>query len=255
VTQSEVLLALQATALVAAGLVLGFLLRLLTGRLLRVAVRYLPGTLGRLIGTPTVEGPATGVISNTVFWAIFLLFVGAATQLLGVPILGPGLAAIGAYLPRVAAMVVIVMLGLLLAELARTAVARAAASARILAAPLLGRLVQLVILLVTAVVSFEQLGIQTTFIVVIVGIALAALLVGAAIAFGLGARTAVSNILASYYLVRTYRSGQRVRIGAVEGRIVEITPTAVVLRTADGEALVPAKEFGEQVSLLITDER
>ncbi len=254
-SQEQVLTAFQAAGLIVVGLALGLALRILTGRLLRAWGRRLSGTLGALFGTRAVEGPATVILSSLVFWAIFAFFVAAATELLGVPVIGPALAAIGAYLPRVAATVVIVLLGLLFADLARTAVTGAASSARIAAAPMLGRIAQLSILLAMAVVSFEELGVQTTFIVVVVAIVLAALLGGAALAFGLGARSAVSNILAGYYLARTYRVGQRVRIGEVEGRIIEITPTAVVVRTTQGHALVPAKEFGERVSLLLPDER
>ena len=58
-------------------------------------------------------------------------------------------------------------------------------------------------------------------------------------AFGLGARTAVSNILASYYLQKTYTPGHNVRIGEIEGEIIQITPTAVVLATPEGRTLVP----------------
>jgi RNase P/RNase MRP subunit p29 len=43
-----------------------------------------------------------------------------------------------------------------------------------------------------------------------------------------------------------------VRVGGFEGRIVDITPTAVVIATADGQAVVPAKEFSERASLLLT---
>ncbi len=254
-SQAQVLTALQAAALVVLGLVVGLALRTLTARLLRAWGRRLSGTLGALFGTRTVEGPATVILSSLVFWAAFAFFVAAATEFLGVPVIGPVLAAVGAYLPRVAATVVIVMLGLLLADLARTAITGAASSARIAAAPALGRIAQLAVLLATAVVSFEQLGVQTTFIVVVVAIVLASMLGGAALAFGLGARVAVSNILAGYYLARTYRIGQRVRIGEVEGRIVEIGPTAVIVRTQQGHALVPAKEFSERVSVLLPDER
>ncbi len=254
VTPVQLLAALQATALVVLGIVVGLGLRVLTSRLLRAWGRRLSGNLGAFFGTAAVDGPATVIVSSLVFWAAFVFFVAAATEQLGVPVIGPALAAIGAYLPRVAAVVVVVMLGLLLGDLARTAVTGAASSARIAAARTLGHLAQLAILLATAVVSFEQLGIQTTFIVVVVAIALAATLGGAALAFGLGARTAVSNILAGYYLVRTYRVGQRVRIGEVEGRIVEISPTSVLIRTPQGHALVPAREFSERVSLLLADE-
>ena len=254
-SQLQLLVALQAAALIALGIVVGLILRTLTSRLLQAWGRRLSGTLRALFGTRAVEGPATVVLSSVVFWGVFVFFVAAATELLGVPVIGPALAAIGAYLPRVAATIVIVMLGLLLADLGRTGVTGAAASARIPAALTLGRIAQLAILLGTIVVSFEQLGIQTTFVVIVIAIVLAAMLGGAALAFGLGARTAVSNILAGYYLVRSYRVGQRVRIGEIEGRIVEITPTSVLVRTAQGHALVPAKEFSEHVSLLLADDR
>ena len=42
-----------------------------------------------------------------------------------------------------------------------------------------------------------------------------------------------------------------VRLGAVEGEVEAITPTAVVLKTADGRVIVPAKEFTEVISTLL----
>jgi small-conductance mechanosensitive channel len=46
------------------------------------------------------------------------------------------------------------------------------------------------------------------------------------------------------------RVGQTVRLGAVEGEVIAITPTALVLKTADGRAIVPAKAFSEAVATL-----
>ena len=104
---------------------------------------------------------------------------------------------------------------------------------------------------VTGVVAVDQLGIEVSFLVIAVSIALAASLGAAALAFGLGARTAVSNIIATHYLARTYEVGQRVRVGEHEGRIAEISPTAVILETGEGRVHIPAKEFSEQISTLI----
>ncbi|OLC55086.1 MAG: hypothetical protein AUH85_10260 [Chloroflexi bacterium 13_1_40CM_4_68_4] len=250
----DVLLAVEAVVLVVAGLILGLLLRDLTARLLRTWGRRFHGTLGSLFVTRNVDGPATVLISSLVFWAVFIFAIGGATERLGVPVAGAALAAIAGYLPRVFATVLIVMLGVVIGELARNFVAAAAASARIAGASRLGRLAQFSILLVTAVIAFEELGIQTLFIVVIVGVALAAALGGAALAFGLGARTTVSNIIAAYYVVKVFRVGQSVRIGDVEGRIVEFTATAVVIATRAGRVFVPAKEFGERNAVMLAEE-
>jgi hypothetical protein len=53
-------------------------------------------------------------------------------------------------------------------------------------------------------------------------------------AVGLGARTAVSNIIGSHHLRQMVRVRQTVRLAVVEGEIEAITPTAVVLNAADG---------------------
>ena len=50
----------------------------------------------------------------------------------------------------------------------------------------------------------------------------------------------MANILASYYLQKTYRVGHRVRVGDFQGEIIDITATSVLLETAEGRVSVPA---------------
>jgi small-conductance mechanosensitive channel len=88
-------------------------------------------------------------------------------------------------------------------------------------------------------------------VAVIVGAGLA----GAGLAFGLGARTAVSNIIASHYVSQAYRVGQTVRVGSVEGQIVQTTPTAVFIASPEGRVMVPANQFSETTSVLVTEAR
>jgi small-conductance mechanosensitive channel len=252
--QEQLVLSLQAIILILTGLGAGLAARRLTSRLLRASSRRLTGTPAALFGTRNVDGPVTVVLSSLVFWAVFVFFVAAATERLGLPVIGYVLATVGAYLPRVVAMVFVVMLGLLIADLARNAVTGAAAAARMSGASTLGRLAQLAILLATAIIAFEQLGITTTFVVVIIAIVLGGIFFGAALAFGLGARTTVSNILASYYVLKTFRVGQSVRVGEVQGRIIEITATSVLLATPAGQVVVPAKEFSERPSVMLAEE-
>jgi hypothetical protein len=251
--------ALGAASLVAIGLGLGFLSRALAARLLRlVSVRLSTqaaavgaGTVAIRFGARALTRPTIAVISDFIFWVVFIIFLAAATETLGVPMISAWLTAVALYMPRVVAAVLVALVGVLAGNLARQVISGAATSAGINYAQVIGRITQTAILLVTAVVAVDQLGIQTTFIVVIASISVAALLGGAALAFGLGARTAASNIIAAHYLVKTYGAGDRVRIGDVEGRILEITSTAVILDTADGRTLVPAKDFGERASLLL----
>jgi hypothetical protein len=252
---------LAAAGLAAAGWLAGRLLKFLTVRLLRGWGRQVASGVGRLLGSRDAERemrgfalrpPVVEAAGRVVFWLAFLFFAAAATEALGLPVVSAWLSGVAAYLPRLLVAALIVVLGLLAGSLARTTLSATAASAGFAYADALGRVAQGIVVMASCIVAFDQLGIQVTFLTVLAAIVTGTLLGGAALAFGLGARTAVSNIIASHYLLKTYRVGHHVRIGAVEGRIVDITPTAVIVATADGQAMVPAKEFSEQASLLLT---
>jgi hypothetical protein len=60
----------------------------------------------------------------------------------------------------------------------------------------------------------------------------------------------VSNIVASYYASQHYNVGQTVRVGDIQGEIIQLTSTGVVLSTSEGRVLVPAKRFSEETSVL-----
>jgi len=74
---------------------------------------------------------------------------------------------------------------------------------------------------------------------------------GIALAFGLGARTHVSNIIAANQLRQIYQAGDNVRIGETEGRVVEITVSRVIIDTEAGSVGIPAKSFDEQEITLL----
>jgi hypothetical protein len=201
-----------------------------------------------------VEWPASTVIGGIVFWLVFLLFFTAATETLGLPVLATWLSGVSYYLPRVLGAVLIVLAGLLVGNLARDAMMATATAAGLGYGDLLGRGVQVIILLIAVVTAVDQLGIESRFLTITVTVVIAAVIGGGALAFGLGSRTAVSNIIAAHYIRQVYRIGHTVRIGDVHGKIVEITPTWVVLENAAGRVFVPAKQFSEVASVLLVKE-
>jgi hypothetical protein len=252
---------LAAVGLTVAGWLAGRLLKYLVVRLLRGWGGRVAGGIGRVLGSARAEqevrgvalrGPVTEAVGSVLFWLVFVLFVAAATEALGLPVVSAWLSGVAAYLPRLLVAALIVIMGFLAGSLGRSALSTTGSSAGFAYADALGRLAQALLVMASVIVAVDQLGIEVTFLIVLAAIVTATLLGGAALAFGLGARTAVSNIIASHYLLRTYRIGHHVRIGPYEGRIVEITPTAVVVATDQGRAVVPAKKFSEQVSVLRT---
>lgn len=243
---------------------LGGLLLILGGwllaRLLRAAIIRFSGRLDGLVHSLAkddffkwlgVERPGSAVIGGIVFWLVFLLFFTAATETLGLPVLATWLSGVSYYLPRILIAALIVLAGLLAGNLARDAIMATAAAAGLAYAELLGRAAYVIILLVAVVTGVDQMGIESRFLTLTITIVIAALIGGVALAFGLGSRTTVSNIIAVHYLRQNYRVGHTVKIGPAQGRIVEITPTAVILDSAEGRVMVPAKDFSEVTSMLL----
>jgi hypothetical protein len=244
-----------AALLLLVGWLLGRLARYLASRgagalLTRLGAR--PSLRGAIVSSG-VAGHVPAVIGGFVYWLVLLFFVAAALETLGLPVVTGALNRLAYYLPNVLAALVVIFGGVILGGLVRGLIGRTAASAGVDLGTAAGRLAQWTVVLVAVVVALEQVGIEAQVLIVIVGIVLGTTLAGAALAFGLGARTAVSSIIASYYVAQAYRIGQLVRIGSIEGKIVQTTPTAVFLETPQGRVLVPAKQFGEEVSVLVTE--
>ena len=243
-----------ALVLVLAGVVLAMLLRSSAKALTRFLLERVAAAAPEAARVEGHSGHRTlpAVVGGFVFWIVLLFFAAAAVEALGLPTVSALVNRLAAYLPRVVAATVVIFAGVVLADVAGRWAASAAAKAP--AAPRIGRAVQVIVVCLAALVAVEQLGIDSTVLVAVVSIAATSVLGAAALAFGLGARTTVANILASHYAQKAYRVGQVVRIGEHEGAIVEISRTTVSLDTPAGRVLVPARLFEEQVSLAVPEE-
>lgn len=238
--------------------VLGALIILLIGwiaaRLLRsLAIRLV--RLGRRAAfrvarrsDPLTER-AEGIVGSLVFWLVMLLFLTAATHALGLTVFTSWLDRVMSYLPTFLAGLLIIVAGIMAGALVKdllVAAAPGAAPQRVL----LARIAQGAIVLTAVVTGADQIGIDVTFLIIIAAVIAAALLGGIALAVSLGARTFVGNLFGARNLRQRYAVGQTIQVGEYEGRVLEITTTAVILETEAGRVSLPARLFDEMPSTL-----
>lgn len=241
-----------AVVLLGVGLVLAFLLRVLAVRVLTAFERAVPGrALRTSFAGVARERRIAEIVGSVVSWAVLLFFVATAVNALGLGLLSTIVASLSVFVPRVFAAVLIVVAGLVIGTLARGALTATTAGTGTLFGPGLGQVVRIAIVTAAVLVAVAEVGVDIALLTAIFSVALAALLGGFALAFGLGARTAISNIVGSHYLRQTFEIGQTVRIGGIEGTIAELTATAVILDVPDGRMIVPAKQFSEMPSTLL----
>jgi small-conductance mechanosensitive channel len=213
--------------------------------------RALQGLAARR-GAKAPPSISAGVLGGAVFWIVMLIFLTAATQVLGLRLFTEWMNRVVEYLPTLLAGVLILVAGVLASAIARDLVV-AAAPLPERQRTLFGGLAQGTVLVTAAVIGADQIGIDVTFIVVVASVVLGILLGGLALAAGLGARGLVQNLVAAQQARQLYRAGDRIRVGEQEGRIAEFTATAVLLDTAAGRLALPAQLFLEEPSLLLRE--
>lgn len=234
------------------GWIVAHLLRTTAVRLTLLGERALASfSAGHGAAPARLPGASAKILGSVVFWVVVLFFLTAATQVLGLHTFTAWLARVVDYLPTVFLGALIVIAGFLLSKLAREVVQAAAASAGEQQRVLIGRVVQTGILVTAILVGAEQIGIRVTFLVILAATAGIALVGAVALALSLGAREYVANLIGAHYLRQRYSVGQQVRVAGYEGRILELTDTAVILETTEGRASLPAKVFNEQAIVLV----
>lgn len=241
-----------AVVLLAIGLLAAFLLRILAVRVVGAFERALPGpALRTSFAGVARERRIADIVGSVVSWAVLLFFFATAANALGLALLSTVISSLSVFVPRVFAAVLIIVAGLVMGHLARAAVSATAAGAGTSFGSGLGQVVRIAIITAAVLIAVAELGVDIALLTAMFSVALAALLGGFALAFGLGARTAISNIIGSHYLRQTFEVGQTVRIGGVEGTIAELRATSVILDAPEGRTIVPAKQFGEMPSTLL----
>jgi hypothetical protein len=237
------------------------LLGLITAYLLRFMARKLTlATEGLILRYTSEQGapqPAikshNRMVGNIVYWCVLLFFITASVKLLGWKIFSNFLSSLLTHLPNLFAGLVIIMLGLLMGSVVRSLVATTAESAALASAEMLARVAQIATVITALVIGIEQLGIDISFFTTIFIVASGVLMSGVALAFGLGARQYVANLIGAQISRKHFQVGQRIRLNDTEGQLLEITQTALVLDTEQGRVVVPACLLQQAVSEIIVD--
>jgi len=244
-------------------LVLGAALLLIIGWWVARLLRYATGqitekTLARLARTrpldtrvqqPRSYSAAPTVASRIVFWVVLLFFVLAAAEVLDLEVLSGLLTVVTAYVPRLLAGLLILFLGLWFAEVTRAVLMRTSARIGIEQSEVTGRLGQVLVLLIVFSVAIGQIGIDNTLLVALVTTLFGVVLGAIALAFSFGAKTTIANLLAAQSIAQTYSVGDMIRIGEIEGKVLRITRTSLIVETSAGQVMIPAKRFNEQESI------
>jgi hypothetical protein len=146
--------------------------------------------------------PPSATMGKTVYWLTWIAALLAALQALGISGIDALLADFVRFVPRLAAAVMVMVVGFLVSGLAWRASLLAAVSAGMHAAKLLGTLVRSLVIVATVAMALEQIDIGHGVMHTAFAIMFGAVMLAAALAFGLGGRDAARRFLEDRLLAR-----------------------------------------------------
>ena len=198
--------------------------------------RLMAGTgLTKMIGRVGIQVSVSTLIGKIVYWFILLVFLVSAAELLGLERVSATLDVLALYVPKVFGAALVLLAGVLLAQLLNGVVRGAAEGVGLEYANGLGRIAQGLIIIISLSVAIGQLEVKTDLLNNVIAIVLISVVAVALLALGLGSRDIAGQILAGIYVRELYAVGQQIQIGEIEGQIEEIGTVKTTLLTESGE--------------------
>lgn len=227
-----------AAAVLALGLGVGLLLGALTRRVL---LRLRADALGPNSDELPAMRRTADIGARGVFWLTFLAALTLAAELVGLSLLAVWVQSFTAYAPQVLLALTIAGAGYIVGRIAGDIAARFIGRGTGERAERVSQLACWGITSLAVLVAATQLGIDVSFVTRIVLVVLAVILAGFSLAFALGAREFVADILGLHYVARGIRAGEHISVAGVSGRVLRVTSTAIIVEVKTGELAIPGR--------------
>lgn len=145
-----------------------------------------------------------------------------------------------ALLPTLAITALMALAGFWFAGLVRGLIEALASKKRALESPkLIAQGVYYLILLLTISTCASQLGLKVGLIQTLIIITIACVAAAGALALALGAYPIIEELIARYYVLRTFAQGDHISVGAIEGTIIQFAPISAILMDETTKHSVP----------------
>jgi small-conductance mechanosensitive channel len=230
------------------GWIISKIIRFILKKVLRVAkVSKLSDKINdaKLFGESEIKINIEKILLSFVKWLLLLVFIIVAADIAELTVISTEIANLLRYLPILLSAMVIFMVGLFAAKLIKNMLVSVFESMGFGGSKLVSGIVFYILLIFVTITALNQAGIDTTIITSNFTLILGSFLLAFSIAFGLGSRDVVSNLLKTFYARKSYAIGDKIKFSDVEGTIESIDSLFVTIKTINGKLVVPIKEVVE----------
>ena len=191
-----------------------------------------------------IQMSPSALIGRFIYWIFVLLIIASAAETLNWTAVSYQIQRFLDYVPNLVTAILVFIVGAYLASLVRDFVRSSTNSLGISTGRILSTVIYYVLFIMVVLTAMEQAKIDTKILSTNLLIIIAAIMLAAAISYGFASKDVLSNILAGFFIKRTFQKGMMIEIDSIKGTIVEITNIAVTLQLTDNERIViPSQQF------------
>ena len=219
--------------------------RLLRVALVRIRIDALLQQAGidKLLHRSGIRESLALVLPRLAYYFLLLLFGRIVADSFGLTAISEGITAMFAYLPNVAAALLLVVVGSSVSQFAGRTVTEAATESGIEFAKPLGRVVSALILFIVGVMAIGQLRFDTDMVRIVTVCTLSGLALAFGLSVGLGTRDITRNIIAGFYARKLFTPGDALEVKGERGTLKAITATQTVIEQTTGVVVVANSAF------------
>lgn len=196
-------------------------------------------------GKTDLKFNVTSVIVGFVKWIMFLVFLIVAADIMQWNIVSIEIGNLLRYLPKLFSALALFMIGLYIANFIKKAIKGVFDSFDLSGAKIISALVFYGIVVIVTITSLNQAGINTDIITNNLTLILGAFLAAITIAFGLGSKEVIGDLLRAFYTRKNYEIGQEIAFKDVKGIVESVNNVTMVIKTETGKMVLPIRDVVE----------
>lgn len=179
------------------------------------------------------------IVAKIFQYFIVLLSIVIATEVIDLAMLSSLVVDIIDYIPNILATMVVLIFGLLFADIIRNIVHTACSSLGIPSSKLISGFVFYFLLINVIVTAISQAKINTAFLSQNLTIIMGGIVLAFAIGYGLASKDIVANFLASFYSKEKFSIGDIISIDDEKGQIIYLDNSTVTISSSDRQIVYP----------------
>lgn len=194
----------------------------------------------------------SNIIAKFIYYFLVLIFLVIATDILGIQIVSNMIVDIFNFIPNLLVALMLLILGLLLANWLKNIVFTVAKSLGLPSASLISNLVFYFIFINVLISAMVQAKINIEFFSTNISLIIGGVIFAFALAYGLASKGIMSNIISSFYHKNRFKIGDFIKIGENEGKICDKDNFSITLCNNKEKIVIPLSKLNDNEVIIKT---